>query len=237
MKRRLAALMRTAASVLRLRDQHGRPALILHPCFTQRSATADRTGAPRSQVQSGRRRRMRPGHAPWRIAATVITGMLAGGALASSASASTDTADVSGHRHPERSDHPERRGVLERDRCSNDPPRVPVPSAGLTLHGLHSGSGLRRGHEDRRALRPLPRVRVTGRRERRERVDRRGRGSRGIHDADLVVPGLSGDRTDRTVHEVLRLHQRARRRRGPEQSKMGSKLVRPPLRPDRRPDG
>ena len=87
MKRRLAALMRTAASVLRLRDQHGRPALILHPCFTQRSATADRTGAPRSQVQSGRRRRMRPGHAPWRIAATVITGMLAGGALASSASA------------------------------------------------------------------------------------------------------------------------------------------------------
>ena len=87
MKRRLAALMRTAASVLRLRAQHGRPALILHPCFTQRSATADRTGASRSQVQSGRRRRMRPGHSPWRIAATVITGLLAGGALASSASA------------------------------------------------------------------------------------------------------------------------------------------------------
>ena len=49
---------------------------------------------------------------------------------------------VSGHGHPERPRHPERRRVLERDRCSGDPERDPLPTAGLALHGLHPNRGI-----------------------------------------------------------------------------------------------
>ena len=87
MKRRLTALMRSTASVLRSRAQHGRTGPIVHPYVTRRSATDDRTRASWSQMQSGRRRGTRPVHALRTILATVITAMLAGGALASSASA------------------------------------------------------------------------------------------------------------------------------------------------------
>ena len=67
---------------------------------------------------------------------------------------------------------------------------TPVPGTRPDLPRLQPGGRLRRGHEDRGALRPVSRLPSARRRERRARVARRRDGRRGVHDPDVALPGL-----------------------------------------------
>jgi hypothetical protein len=88
MKRRLTALMRAEATVLRPRAENGRAALIVSTRSVHRSATDDRTQAPRSRApRTGRRRGKTPVLALRTIAAAVIAALLAVGVPSASASA------------------------------------------------------------------------------------------------------------------------------------------------------
>ena len=77
--------------------------------------------------------------------------------------------------------------MLERDRRPDGPPRRPIPTTGNHLHGVHTGRGLRRGHQNRGAIRPVPLLRCPRRRGRRGRLARRGDRRRDIHDPHLPV--------------------------------------------------